>query len=64
MTESPCIEAYSSSIDNIEQAGIIFLQDELTEDGGAGFEFAMESAYEAGTMKDKVMAIIDEHQTD
>ena len=62
MTESPCIEAYSSSIDNIEQAGIIFLQDELTDDGAAGFEFAMESAYESAAMKDNVMAIINEQQ--
>ena len=61
--ESPDYEAYAPSINDIEKAGIIFLVENITDEGGIEFGFSMSFAYESESMEDNVKTIIQKQQT-
>ena len=56
--ESPDYESYTPSINDIEKAGIVFLVENITDEGGIEFGFSMSFAYESITMKDIVKTIV------
>ena len=62
--ESPEYEAYSPSINDIEKAGIVFLVENITNEGGIEFGFSMSFAYESITMKDIVKTIVHSGRSD
>ena len=61
--ESPDYEAYTPTINGIEEAGIIFLEENITDKGGVEFGFPMSFAYESGDMIDEVKAIVQNSET-
>ena len=61
--ESPDYEAYTPSIDDIGEAGIVFLVENITDESGIEFVFSMSFAYESGSMEDDVKAIVQQHQS-
>ena len=56
--ESPDYESYAPSINDIEKAGIIFLVENITDEGGIEFGFSMSFAYESISMKNIVKTIV------
>ena len=56
--ESPDYEAYASSINDIGVAGIVFLVENITDEGGIEFGFSMSFAYESISMKNIVKTIV------